>query len=453
MIIYSLSTLYSLWIALGLLKFGTAFTATHSHHNEKLEISHPRRDRSVHTSEWREYCTRCQRPHPQCLCDHLPNKKIRLDTQILILQHPVEFRRKTISTVPLLKLILQGCQVLVGRSFDEQLNAIIDNAYSNCRIPLLLFPGPAATTLEDSDAIEKLANAYCGTQSTDINMTDHQSKKYLLIVVDGTWTQAKRMVRNSPALLQRCQSVQFTSTTQRSIYDSIRKQPDTYCLSTLESCEKTLRLLEPNNPKVKEASHHLLESLRAMILTQMKYERIYLEQNPGLVRNVSKLKAKKERQQQLLSSSIIERDTRCVNNILPEGYSLRPLVESDATYVNSRWPFQSNKSLIMIQKQIIADNTNATKFDSNTCLGIEFDGQLVACIIRHRNGSIGILHVDEAHRRQNLGEILLNEATDALARRGEEIFAFIQDGNKASEALFTKLGWEKANPLGKKGTG
>jgi GNAT superfamily N-acetyltransferase len=107
----------------------------------------------------------------------------------------------------------------------------------------------------------------------------------------------------------------------------------------------------------------------------------------------------------------------------------------------------------MIERQILADQANATKFGSRTCLGIEFENQLVACIIRHRNGSIGILHVDEDHRGLGLGAALLREITQTLLRRKEDMFAFIVDGNKASEALFSKLGWKKANPSGKKGIG
>ena len=107
----------------------------------------------------------------------------------------------------------------------------------------------------------------------------------------------------------------------------------------------------------------------------------------------------------------------------------------------------------MIEKQINADNVNATRTGNNICLGIEYDRNLVACILRHRNGSLGILHTDEEHRRRGLGAILLNEATRAAKDRRDPIFAFIVDGNKASEALFTKLGWVKAEPLAKKGTG
>ena len=128
----------------------------------------------------------------------------------------------------------------------------------------------------------------------------------------------------------------------------------------------------------------------------------------------------------------------------------------------------------MIEKQIHDDNVNASKYNNDgggsccsasTCLGIEFSPdkdndnnnshrkELVACIMRHRNGSIGILHVDECDRRYGLGKAVLREAMNALVCKNEDIFAFILDGNEASEGLFTKLGWRKVDPLSKKGTG
>jgi len=216
-----------------------------------------------------------------------------------------------------------------------------------------------------------------------------------------------------------------------------------------------MRVLERDNPERKNASSYLLEALRTMILTQMKYERIHLEQYPESIRNMEKLMAKKERQIVLVAESSMSAGGIDTTNAtpLPNGYSIRPLVKSDGKYVDSRWPYRSSKSLVMIEKQILADNINATKYGGSICLGIDFEGSLVGCIFRHRNGSLGILHVDEEHRKLGLGQVLLNEATKELASRNEDLFAFIIDGNHASEALFTKLGWEKASGSSTKGTG
>jgi len=443
---------------------------------------------STSTEEWREYCPNCNRPTPsQCLCEHLPTSKIRLQTHVVILQHPVEFRRKTISTVPLIKLCLERVDVLVGRSFDDnvELQHLMDDVD---RVPLLLFPGDDAVTLDDdniSDVHQQLAN-HCKEDTLVSNNNSMQSNinsiqpnnKYLLIIVDGTWKQAKQILRNSPSILQKCQSVQFKSTSQTSIYDSIRKQPDSHCLSTLESCERTLQLLEPNdNENMKLASHYLLSALKAMILTQMKYEQIYLESHPELVRNVDKLHAKKIRQEQIkLMDDSMPNDThdddidtvsassKLSVQLLPKGYKLRQLKSqtNDAQYVDSIWPYSSKKSLGMIEKQMHADNVNTTRYtndndDDSTsacCLGIEYeDKELVACIIRHRNGSLGILHVEPQHRHLGLAQVLLKSAMISISSRDEKLFAYIVDGNKASERLFSKLGWRKDDPLGKRGTG
>ena len=466
------------------IKFCIGFSATiNVNNNEYQSIKHTT---TSTTEEWREYCPNCNRPTPsQCLCEHLPTNKISLQTHVVILQHPVEFRRKTISTVPLIKLCLEHVDVLVGRSFDDnvELQRLLDD---DNRTSLLLFPGDDAVTLDDiSDVHQQLAK-HCKEDTITSALSNDNSiqsnNKYLLIIVDGTWKQAKQILRNSPSILQKCQSVQFTSTSQISIYDSIRKQPDSHCLSTLESCERTLQLLEPNtdNDNMKLASHHLLSTLKAMILTQMKYEQIYLEKHSELVRNVDKLHAKKIRQEQikLMDNNSIPNNTYEDEDLvtttispsssvqLPKGYKLRQLKSqtNDAKYVDSIWPYSSKKSLGMIEKQIHADNLNTTRYSNSNdddgtscssacCLGVEYKKELVACIIRHRNGSLGILHVDPQHRNRGLAQALLQSAMNTLSSRNEKLFAYIVDGNKASERLFSKLGWRKDDPLGKRGTG
>ena len=416
--------------------------------------------------EPRQLCNSCHRPLIQCLCDHLPPTKISLDTNILVLQHPVEFRRKTVSTTPLLKLVLEHVQVLVGRSFDHPLEAVLQNAVREGRTPLVLFPGPNATNLEDPIAIEELlVQTTRNSNQSQENITMSKSSqaetnKLLLIIVDGTWTQASRMVRYSPLLLEQCIAVQFTGTDDPSIYDSIRKQPAKHCLSTLESCCRALNLLEPNT-NTSEATDYLLSALKALVTTQIDQERKSLAKNPGSIRNVQKLEFKRQRQTEIETSLNISLTAE--NNVvspssgytkdLDNGFILRSLKATDASFVDSRWPFQSNKSLKMIERQITADHRNGTQIGIHCCWGIEYKQELVACIIRHRNSSIGILHVEEEFRRRGFGAILLRQATESTQKRGEAPVAFIMDGNRQSEALFSSLGWVKADPLAKKGTG
>lgn len=437
-----------------------AYSATRRHHSQAAAEGRRRTDKSIDSTQFRSYCDACHRPGPQCLCATLPpSGRIGLATHVLVLQHPVEFRRRTVSTVPVLGLVLENCRVLVGRSFGDELERLIDEAVGEGRTPLLLFPGEDAITLDEEGATEVLARTrrHRGLASPAMSGADGQTARHLLILVDGTWTQAKRMLRHSPVLLEKCQPVQFTGTTDLSIYDSIRKQPHGSCLSTLESCERTLRLLEPDCTRRKEASHHLLESLRALIRTQIEYERRHLEGNPRLVRDSAKLDAKLQRQSRVVKKP--EGQPRIYlgqseqDSSLPAGYTIRPLKEDDAPFVDGTWPYRSAKSLVMIERQIRADQSNSTIYGTHTCLGAEAGGELVACILRHRNGSVGMLHVGESHRTRGLGSALLGSSAGAILARGERPFAFIVDGNGASERVFERAGFVKADPNGKRGTG
>ena len=78
-----------------------------------------RRAQERNVQQVRNLCSHCHRPPVQCVCDTLPSHKISTQrADILILQHPAEFRRKTFSTVPLLPLVLEHVSIFVGRSFD-----------------------------------------------------------------------------------------------------------------------------------------------------------------------------------------------------------------------------------------------------------------------------------------------------------------------------------------------
>ena len=100
----------------------------------------------------RPVCPHCSRPPILCVCNVLPSDKISTATKILILQHPNEFRKRNLSTVPLIRLVLQNVQVLVGYSFHQDLKdlAPIQQALHAGIQPLLLYPGEDATSLDDT---------------------------------------------------------------------------------------------------------------------------------------------------------------------------------------------------------------------------------------------------------------------------------------------------------------
>mmetsp|Transcript_7964 Transcript_7964/g.11511 ORF Transcript_7964/g.11511 Transcript_7964/m.11511 type:complete len:382 (+) Transcript_7964:77-1222(+) len=274
---------FAITIVLLLLKvvFNHALSQHPQHLRTKIASSIAKGERRAKERSFnvpRNVCPKCQRPPIQCVCSCLPPQcKIETDVSLIILQHPAEFRRSTFSTVPLLKLVLEDVHICVGRNFDETSHPILGNLFSNSNTqqqkPMLLFPGPDAWTLDDQQQQPEVQNILKTTAAKessgdgDDDNNKSANNKQTLILIDGTWTQAARMARNSPFLFQHCQQVQFASVDTPSLYDAIRKEPQPHCLSTLEASAKALTLLDPQ--KGPEASEYLHASLKSLVRQQL----------------------------------------------------------------------------------------------------------------------------------------------------------------------------------------
>ncbi|KAL7547863.1 hypothetical protein ACHAWF_011137 [Thalassiosira exigua] len=199
----------------------------------------------------REICIGCNRPTPLCVCPSLPEKLIETSTSVLILQHPRERRRRSLSTVPLMPLVLEKCSLKVGYQFTlEDINQFTKGLRRGQR-PLLMFPGPDAISLDGSDGAEFAQHL--------------ENEEQLLILIDGTWAEAKRIIMQSPELIDSCQKIQFQSETE-SIYPiQLRKEPEKHCLSTLESCAHALMILEPSSERATKAKKFLEGSMKCMV--------------------------------------------------------------------------------------------------------------------------------------------------------------------------------------------
>ena len=397
----------------------------------------------------REMCHRCKRPPVQCVCASLPRERIQTETDIVILQHPAEFRRKTFSTVPLIPLVLENVKVFVGHNFEPHQIAPFHEAIAKRQRLLLLFPGTEALSLDSPPPSRAVDDGWMP------RIVDHESlntpntpPRNTLILIDGTWTQARRMVRNSPLLLKSCQRVQFSSTSS-SIYDAVRKEPKGNYVSTLEACAQALTLIEPDRSVAQAASKHLHTALHSLVEIQLRHNsKVFPGSEPRFVGRTNKTASLKRQQRRLeLEQELFDndrsRDQNQSHKDLGDGATLRPLNSADASFVNSRWPHRSAKSLAMIEHLLTSD----------CCFGIKHRDGLCACILRYHNGSLGMLHVDEAFRRRGFATALVSEAARVVQSRGKPLVAFIEDGNCASEALFAKLGWVRADLNARKGTG
>lgn len=182
-------------------------------------------------------CFTCRRPDALCWCRDLVAVPTR--TRVVILQHPREHAVK-MNTARLAHLGLAHAELRVGVTFDDdpRLRALAAEADGHV---LLLYPDAAPSTRPPPA------------------VTPHT-----LVVVDGTWTTARKMVSRS-RLLSRLPRLSLRPAVT-SAY-RIRREPAAHCLSTLEAVVAALVELEGHA----ERFAALRTAFARMVETQIGY--------------------------------------------------------------------------------------------------------------------------------------------------------------------------------------
>ena len=163
----------------------------------------------------RPQCPRCTRPIERCICALIPCLASR--TRVLILQHPSEVRH-ALNTARLAALGLSNAELLVGEVFESLAALLQQPGYRTC----LLFPGEQAQAL--------LAFA-----------EQHSELPLLLVVPDGTWRKARKMLHLNPLLAALPRVVLPAGLQSRY---RLRKAPMPGALSTIEAIVTALNTVE-----------------------------------------------------------------------------------------------------------------------------------------------------------------------------------------------------------------
>lgn len=208
----------------------------------------------------RPWCFRCGRSEKVCVCDALPEgAPFETETEVVVLVHPKEVKRKC-GTLPLLRACLRGLRVVEGSSFPEPEDDPTLHAQLAAEAPgrgarrcALVCPGQGAKPPED------FRDSALGEDGKPLPLT--------LILIDGTWNQAKSMIRKSK-WLQEIPRVVLSPTTGHSGYH-FRQQPQEGCLSTLEAVGEALAVLEGDHGKLVQAG--LLNVFSAMVVCQVAF--------------------------------------------------------------------------------------------------------------------------------------------------------------------------------------
>jgi DTW domain-containing protein YfiP len=159
---------------------------------------------------------------------------------VIVLQHPRE-SEVPINTIRIARRVVPSMQLFVGVEFDH--DRALESALSDPTHPaILLFPGPESRDLR-------------------VDPPDHPVS---LVLVDGTWSQAARLVRRNPRL-RALPRYAFTPSAPSNY--RIRREPDAQFVASIEALAEVLSLLEP--PGFDPSP--LVEPFRAMVDMQLEY--------------------------------------------------------------------------------------------------------------------------------------------------------------------------------------
>ncbi len=185
----------------------------------------------------RERCWTCYKPRALCLCGRVPRVGNR--TRVTILQHPRE-RFHPIGTARLAWLGLENAEILRPRSPVTRSLAVPHR------------PAPGAGLLFPRAEARDLADLPVGGRPSE------------LIVLDGTWGQARKLYRANPWLAE---LPHYALSPEAPTRYRIRRAPRASYVSTIEAIVGALRILEPATPGLEG----LLEAFDRMIDEQAAY--------------------------------------------------------------------------------------------------------------------------------------------------------------------------------------
>jgi DTW domain-containing protein YfiP len=173
-----------------------------------------------------------------CYCAHVTQVQSR--SRLLVLQHPRE-QDKAIGTARIAALGLHDAHIAVGIDFaaDPEVRAAVSDP---ARPAVLLFPGPDARDLA----------------------SEPPEGPVTLVVIDGTWHQARALFRENPWLRE---LPRYAFAPERPSEYRIRREPRADYVSTVEAVAAAMSALEGDATRFES----LLAPFRAMVDMQLGF--------------------------------------------------------------------------------------------------------------------------------------------------------------------------------------
>ena len=201
-------------------------------------------------------CYRCFKSKEACLCSYI--KELDTGVKFVILIHPREARLMKTGTGRIAHLSLKDSELIQGCSFNEneRVNKLLsDPAYH----PFLLYPGNGAITTDSKAFREKISG-----------------KIPMIIILDGTWSQAKKMLKYSPNL-QSIDRLSFNKGySSRFIF---KREPTFDAISTIEACYYNIKEMGELGLASSDGADNLISVFDRMVSFQLECERKRRELN------------------------------------------------------------------------------------------------------------------------------------------------------------------------------
>ena len=189
------------------------------------------------------------RPSSTCICKHI--SPFQTKTRFIILMHPKEYKKEKNGTGHMTNLQLENSEILVGVDFtnNKRVNEILTKEKS---CSFLLYPGKDNFNLSMRKSSE--INSFMGNDPH-------------IFILDGTWPCARKILKLSKNL-QKLKRVSFDNKIKSKFI--IKQQPESLCLSTIESVYTVLNLLKEGNLEQCETKGFLIP-FEKMIEYQLEY--------------------------------------------------------------------------------------------------------------------------------------------------------------------------------------
>ncbi len=195
-------------------------------------------------------CPACGKPEGLCICDRVEPVTTRL--RVLILQHPQE-QDEVLGTAPLVALTLPTTQIRVGLSWPSLDAALGEASADRSRWAVLAVAKPPAAVPEEARDAPVLIMERTG-RLRDLRRPGLTG----IIVLDGSWSQAKTLWWRNPWLL-RLPRILLTPR-EPSLYGRLRREPRREWVSTLEAVAEVLPALG-EAPALRDKLRRLLRTL------------------------------------------------------------------------------------------------------------------------------------------------------------------------------------------------